>query len=181
MRAGFNSRDNFAIIAISYEIKRTETQGSDISVMEMVLCLCKSWTPSHSFRTRTLQDLAWPCSEIKSNNYQIANVLNWPYFMILFNLILDQRRKYIQNTIDEIPAIIIFKTDMYESTYDDFILPSKALVLCWLLGQHTWPITVLADDPSGTEHLLFRLPRWAGAAQARRSAHTRGSGPGSYQ
>ena len=36
MRAGGNSRDNHAIMAISYEIKKTDTQGQDISVMEIM-------------------------------------------------------------------------------------------------------------------------------------------------
>ena len=55
MRTRFNSRDHLAIIAFSYEIKKTEAPGSGISVMKIVFMQIMN---SHTFQTSL--DLAWP-------------------------------------------------------------------------------------------------------------------------
>ena len=47
-RARFNSRDHLAIIALSYEIKKTEAPGSGISVMKIVFMQIMN---SHTFQT----------------------------------------------------------------------------------------------------------------------------------
>ena len=102
MRAGGNSGDNHAIMAISYEIKKTDTQGQDISVMEiMFMQIINSLPLIPSPKHCEIQpDRGGTEVRTRSNKYKTAKCSNprifYPPLTQSFMLYPGFEKKYLQ-------------------------------------------------------------------------------------